>query len=83
MKRWLSHIGAALPHLAIALALAVGTLVVLEYFNPRMGFLTSAYSMVVIFLLAVTALAAGIRSAARDRREQKNKSDEKPGQHPD
>jgi len=78
MRQWTQWLGRLLPHLTIALAAAVAVMVILEYFNPRMGFLTSSYSMAVIGLLALFALAAGIRSAARDRKERQQQEEQRP-----
>ena len=61
---------AVLNHVTVSLALAVGVLVILEIFNPRMGFLSSTYSRIVIALLAACALIVAIRSVRRDRRAQ-------------
>ena len=61
---------ALLNHVTVSLALAVGVLVILDVFNPRMGFLSSTYSRIVIAMLAVCALAVAIRSVRRDRRAQ-------------
>ncbi len=73
MKRLFRALAGALPHGAISLAAAVLVLLVLEYFNPRMGFLTSGYSRIVIALLALFAMAAGIQSAGRMRRARRKR----------
>ena len=69
-------LGALLPHVSVSLALAVAVMVILDVFNPRMGFLSSTYSRIVLLLAAVIALASGIRSAALDRRERTEETEE-------
>lgn len=66
-------LGALLPHVTISLSLAVGVMVILDFFNPRMGFLTSTYSRIILVLMVGFALASGIRSAAQDRKTQKDR----------
>ncbi len=70
-------LGALLPHVSVSLSLAVAVMVILDVFNPRMGFLSSTYSRIVLLLAAVIALVSGIRSAALDRREAAEETEEK------
>ena len=73
MKRGFCGLAETLPHAVISLALAVAVLVVLDVFNPRMGFLTSTYSRIILCLLAVFAVALGVENAVRNRRAQRRR----------
>jgi len=47
-------------NLLLSLSLAVATFVILDFFNPKLGFLSSTYSIVVIALLSITAVITSI-----------------------
>ncbi|MBQ3275573.1 MAG: hypothetical protein IJH47_00760 [Oscillospiraceae bacterium] len=68
MKKKGSALAALLDHVTVSLALVVAVLVVLDIFNPRMGFLSSTYSRAVIVLLAACSLTVAVRSIRRYRR---------------
>ena len=68
MKKKGSALAALLDHVTVSLALVVAVLVVLDMFNPRMGFLSSTYSRAVIVLLAACSLTVAVRSIRRYRR---------------
>ncbi len=68
MKKKGSALAALLDHVTVSLALAVAVLVVLDIFNPRMGFLSSTYSRAMIVLLAACSLTVAVRSIRRYRR---------------
>lgn len=58
----------ALPHLTVALALALLTVEILNEFNPRMGFLEGKPALVLICAVCLCAIACGVALYARDRR---------------
>ena len=66
MKRFLLRV---LPHLVLILAVMLLVLVVLNEFNPYMGFLSSGVTRVYYIIFAVLALALSIADAVRDRRK--------------
>ena len=59
-------------NLLLSLSLAVLTFIVLDFFNPKLGFLSSGYSVAVIAVLAiVAAVCAGLNIALVRRYEKK------------
>ena len=62
-----------LGNLLLSLSLAVLTFVVLDFFNPKLGFLSSGYSVVVIAVLGVTAAVCAGHIIALVRRYEKKK----------
>ena len=50
----------ALPHLTIALALALLALAILNEFNPRVGFLQGRDALLLISLTCLCAAACGV-----------------------
>lgn len=50
----------ALPHLTIALALALLVLAILNEFNPRVGFLQGKGALLLIALTCLCAAACGV-----------------------
>lgn len=59
----------ALPHLTIALALALLVLAILNEFNPRVGFLQGRSALILIVLTCLCAAACGAALAVRQSRE--------------
>lgn len=77
MKFW----RAALPNLCISLWLALLTLVILDQFNPMLGFLKGRAFLILVGLCALASLASAItlygdfrREAARRRRRRRAES---------
>lgn len=52
-----------LPHLVIAMLLALAVITILHGFNPAMGFLTSKVSKLYIYAVCVFGIILGIVSA--------------------
>ena len=57
-----------LPHICIVLSLTVLVLLILNLYNPFMGFLSSAVSICFLFALCLSALATAILLVWTDRR---------------
>ena len=57
-----------LPHICIVLSLTVLVLLILNLYNPFMGFLSSAVSLWFLFALCLAALATAILLVRTDRR---------------
>ena len=55
MKRTGAVLKTLLAHITIILSLVVIVLVILSFYNPRMGFMTSDFSRSMISLLAAAA----------------------------
>lgn len=64
MNRFTFKLFKYLPHAVIALSLAVLTFVILNYFNPHLGFLSSGYSKTVFVLLGIAGIALAAVSIA-------------------
>ncbi len=62
-------ISALLPHVSIILSGMVIVFVILDRFNPSMGYLTSAPSRVLLVVLALSAIANAILLIVRRGRE--------------
>ena len=62
------HFKALLPHLSIALSLALLVLGILNEFNPRAGFLQGKPALVLICLCCLCSVTAGAALAAANRR---------------
>ena len=60
--------GRVLPHLVVILAVMLLVFVVLNEFNPYMGFLSSEITRIFYIVFAVLALVLGVVCVARDRR---------------
>jgi amino acid transporter len=58
----------ALSHIAIIFSGVFITLVILNFYNPSMGFLTSTVSVVYILLYCLTVIALGVATVADNRR---------------
>ena len=58
-----------LPHAVMVLAVMFMVLLVLNGFNPRMGFISSDISRKWLWAFCVLALINGIVTVIRDRRE--------------
>ena len=56
MNRFTFKLFKYFPHVVIALALAVITFVILNYFNPHLGFLSTGYSKLIFVLLGVSSI---------------------------
>ena len=61
---------ALLSHGVIVFALSLLVLIILDIYNPMLGFLSSPYSRGVMGVLIVLSLTLGIISAVRDRRSE-------------
>lgn len=59
----------ALPHLTIALALALLVLAILNEFNPRVGFLQGKGALLIIALTCLCAAACGVVLAVRQAKK--------------
>ena len=57
-----------LPHLLLIGAVMLLVLLVLSFFNPHMGFLSSDVTRVFYAVLGVVAVAEAVVSIVRDRR---------------
>ena len=60
-----------LPHVIIDLSLVFMVFLVLNKFNPMMGFLSNKYSQALLWVLCVCALAESILLIIFSRRENK------------
>ena len=58
----------ALSHIAIIFSGVFITLVILNFYNPSMGFLTSTVSVVYILLYCLTVIALGVATGVDNRR---------------
>lgn len=63
----MKYLKAALPHVTIMLSIAFIVLWILDYFNPKMQFLTAAVPKAMLLLLLVCAIATSILTAAQQR----------------
>ena len=57
MKKMLN---AVLPNLCISLALAVATIVLVDYINPFLGFLTSNAARIIIYIFCGVSIVISI-----------------------
>ena len=60
---------AFLPHLALALALGLIVLVILDGYNPLMAFLTSKVSKIFILVVCGSSILVSLICIVRDRKE--------------
>mgnify|MGYP006976122879 FL=1 len=57
-----------LPHLAIAMAVGLVVIMILDGFNPLMKFLTSDVTRAYIVILAIVVVASAIIAIAENRK---------------
>ncbi len=69
MNRFIRALARLLPHVVIDLAVVFMVFLVLNRFNPMMGFLTNSYSQALLWVFCATALAAAVALVVRNRRE--------------
>ncbi len=65
---------AFLPHLSIALTLALLVVVILNVYNPMLGLLRGASFLVLIGACALSAIATAIELIRRQRRRARRRS---------
>lgn len=63
--------GKLLPHISIVLSIAAAVLIVLNCYNPLMGFLSGTEAMVVIGLLCASSFISGWMLVLKNRRRRK------------
>lgn len=61
---------AALPHVTIMLSIAFAVLWILDYFNPKMQFLTAAVPKAMLLILLICAIASSILCIVQQRHTQ-------------
>ncbi len=59
---------AVLAHAAIVLAVATLVLIILDYYNPMLGFTDSPYSRVVLYAALAVAAVLGVAAVVKDRK---------------
>ena len=64
MNRFLFNVVRILPHLTMSLAAAVLVLVILNYYNPLLGFLSTAYSKIILVIFCLCALLSSVGAVA-------------------
>jgi hypothetical protein len=60
MNRFMFNVVRICPHLTLAFAAATLVLVILNYFNPLLGFLSTTYSKVVLVLFCICAALSSV-----------------------
>ena len=60
MNRFMFNVVRICPHLTLAFAAAILVLMILNYFNPLLGFLSTTYSKVILVLFCVCAALSSI-----------------------
>lgn len=65
----MKHFRVFLPHLCISMLLVLAVIVILDAYNPTMGFLTSTASRVFLLILCVLGLAVCIDLVSRNRKQ--------------
>ncbi len=73
MIKILAFIKYILPHLLLCMALGLALIVVLDGYNPMMGFLTSNVSKIYIYILCALAVLTALLHIGESQRGQKNK----------
>lgn len=71
MRRFLRTARRALPHLVIILSVVFMVFLVLNRFNPMMGFLSNKYSRPMLWVFCVAALAESILLVSIHRRRRR------------
>ncbi|MBO6014225.1 MAG: hypothetical protein J6P48_02040 [Oscillospiraceae bacterium] len=78
MNRFMFNVVRYCPHLTLAFAAATLVLVILNYFNPLLGFLSTTYSKVILILFCICALFSSLGAIVLYRdimgRSRKNKT---------
>jgi len=77
MKKLLLSVKALLPHVVIDLSAVFMVFLVLNKYNPMMGFLTNRYSQPLLWLLCVASLTVAILQVRQNRSEGRGKAGEK------
>jgi len=67
-------------HLSFSLSLVVLTFVILNYFNPMLGFLSATYSQIVILLLCVMSAASSLSALAVYEKLRRRKRSHRPAE---
>ena len=65
--RWLDRATRAAAHLCAVLSLVFASFLVLDYFNPLMGFTSNEVSTPLLALFCLTALATAVSRLAQPR----------------
>lgn len=73
MRKIFAFIKYILPHLLLCMALGLVLIVVLDGYNPMMGFLTSDVSKKYIYILCVLAVLTALLYIAETQRSPRNK----------
>lgn len=73
MIKILAFIKYILPHLLLCMALGLALIVVLDGYNPMMGFLTSDVSKIYIHILCALAVLTALVYIAETQIKSKNK----------
>ena len=60
MNRFMFNVVRICPHLTIAFSAALLVMVILNYFNPLLGFLSTTYSKVILVLFCVCAALSSV-----------------------
>ncbi len=64
MNRFMFNVVRYCPHLTLAFAAATLVLVILNYFNPLLGFLSTTYSKVILILFCICAFFSSVGAIA-------------------
>ena len=73
MRKIFAFIKYILPHLLLCMALGLALIVVLDGYNPMMGFLTSEVSKTYIYILCALAVLVALMYIAETGKKKKNK----------
>lgn len=73
MKKLLYFIRYILPHLLLSMSLGLILIVVLDGYNPMMGFLTSAVSKIYIYILCALAVLTALLYIGETQIKSRNK----------
>ena len=73
MRKIFAFIKYILPHLLLCMALGLVLIVVLDGYNPMMGFLTSDVSKKYIYILCALAVLTALLYIAETQRSPRNK----------
>ena len=73
MRKIFAFIKYILPHLLLCMALGLALIVILDGYNPMMGFLTSEVSKTYIYILCALAVLVALMYIAETGIKTKNK----------
>ena len=66
LRKFYSFIKKVLPHLTLILAAALIVLLIVNYYNPLMGFLENSMAHVIMYALAALSILLAIRTIYSD-----------------